>query len=139
MRILLDSFGCSFLSLDEQESGTSRSLIHGLQCEPLVYNTRNPLSSVIKTRWTPEFIARLGKEADKDIAASLGLTISAAGIRRRLLGIPPLEKPKPKWTRRMISKLGKVPDAMIAKSFGIGYLAVVAKRRDLGIAGFRGK
>jgi hypothetical protein len=90
-------------------------------------------------RWTPENIAKLGREPDKAIADSLGITVSAVGIRRRKLGIPPLAKPQPRWTKAMISRLGKEPDAVIASTYDLGFLAVYRKRRSLGIPGCRKK
>lgn len=93
-----------------------------------------------QTRWTPANLSLLGRESDKGIAVSLGITVAAVGIRRRMLGIPPPTKPRPRrWTRTMISKLGKVTDAVIASAYDLNYQAVVAKRRSLGIPGYRGK
>jgi hypothetical protein len=41
-------------------------------------------------RWTLENISRLGKEPDRAIAVSLGITASSVGYQRRSLGIPAL-------------------------------------------------
>jgi len=57
--------------------------------------------------WTPERTARLGKEPDKVIAASFGVTVSAVVHKRWKLRIPRHCAPAPRWTRAMISRLGK--------------------------------
>jgi hypothetical protein len=93
----------------------------------------------LKRFWSPENLARLGKEPDRTIANSMGLTSAAVGHMRRKLGIPPRSKPQPRWTKAMISRLGKEPDAVVAGTLGIGFRAIVSKRRSLGIPGWRKK
>ena len=88
-------------------------------------------------RWTTENIARLGRESDKAVATSFGITVSSVGARRRKLGIPPLAKPAPHWTKVMISRLGKVPDAVIARTYDLDFYVVNRKRRSLGLPGYR--
>ncbi len=87
--------------------------------------------------WSPENLARLGKEPDRTIANSMGLTSSTVGCMRRKLGIQPLQKPQARWTKAMISKLGKKPDAVIAHTYDLDFYTVVSKRRSLGIPGLR--
>ena len=99
---------------------------------------RRPAAHIhIKRCWTPDNLARLGREPDQTIANSMGLTRATVGHMRRKLGIPPLSKPQPRWTKTMISRLGKETDAVIARTFDLDFRAVYSKRRSLGIPGWR--
>ena len=100
---------------------------------------RQAAPNPLKPPWPPGIIARLGKETDRAIAKSTGLTASTVGDRRRKLGIPPLVKPKPRWTKAMISRLGKETDAMIAHTYGLDFYVVKRMRQGPGIPGWRKK
>ena len=64
---------------------------------------------------TKRSIARPGKESDRAIADSMGLTVPTVGHRRRKPGIPPFTKPQAFWTPAMIPWLGREPGAVSAK------------------------
>ncbi len=84
--------------------------------------------------WTPHRVALLGKRPDYQLAGRWGISPTAVGHRRRMLGIPP-HRPRPKveWTERMRAWLGREPDHAVAKRLGIGFKAVRAERERLGI------
>jgi len=91
----------------------------------------------MRIRWTPERTARLGKEPDKVIAASLGITVYAVVHKRWILRIPRYCAPAPRWTPAMISRLGKMTDREFAATYGLSYRQVFYKRRSLGLPGCR--
>ena len=90
-------------------------------------------------RWTPELVARLGRERDEAIARDLGVTESAVGVKRRSLGIAPPLRPIRPWTDVEQGLLGTAPDATIAARIGRSELAVSLKRIALGIERLGGR
>jgi len=59
-------------------------------CKATVLKLRHELGirAPYRRRWTPELVARLGREPDPRIAADLGVTPGAIWDKRRQLGIP---------------------------------------------------
>lgn len=81
--------------------------------------------------WTPEIIARLGKETNYAIAKDIGCSDSVVSDMRMRMGIPKYTDQK--WTPENLARLGKEPDVWIAKDLGCAKSAVAVKRRKLGI------
>ena len=84
-------------------------------------------------KWTPELIARLGKEPDSGIARSMGASPSAVCMKRRELKIPKFAKVRFNWTVTRTKMLGKKSDRRVAESLGIPLKMVTKKRVKLGI------
>ena len=78
-------------------------------------------------RWTPEVLARLGKEADKVIALDLGICVSAVRYKRYQLGIA-LWRPR-FWTDAELQILQSCPGAEAAARIGRSENAIQVKRK----------
>lgn len=76
-----------------REHGLSATVIRKLRRE---YGVRDPERP--SDRWTPEVLARLGREPDTVIARKLGMATSSVLSKRRRLGIPAL--PDARWRGR---------------------------------------
>ncbi|HWM94150.1 MAG TPA: hypothetical protein VN493_25560 [Thermoanaerobaculia bacterium] len=79
-------------------------------------------------RWTPELVARLGREPDRKIARELGIADSVVNKKRRRHGIPPFLA-KRRWTPEELALVGTAPDAEIARKLGRTPQAVAYARR----------
>ena len=87
-------------------------------------------------RWTPQMLARLGREPDAAIARDMGLFPSAVGWKRRDLGIRAFS-PKHRWTEAETALLGRLPDREVARKVGVTEEAVKLRRRLLNTSGRR--
>jgi len=85
----------------------------------------------IPFRWTKKRIARLGRESDSTVAASLAISPGRVRRKRFELGIP--NHNVLRWSPAIIARLGRETDGAIAISLGIPASAVTIKRRSLGI------
>ena len=81
-------------------------------------------------RWTPEMVARLGREPDPDIARDMGLVPTAVGWKRRSMGIRAFNS-KHRWSDAETALLGKLSDGEIARRIGVTREAVKLRRRLL--------
>jgi len=81
-------------------------------------------------RWTPELVARLGREPDLRLARELGISDSSVRKKRERYGIPPFLR-KPRWTPEELALVGTAPDAEIAQKLGRSLQAVERARRML--------
>jgi len=79
-------------------------------------------------RWTPELVARLGREPDRQIARELGIAESVVNKKRRRHGIPPFQE-KRRWAPEELALVGTAPDAEIARKLGRTPQAVAHVRR----------
>ena len=87
--------------------------------------------------WSPEMLARIGHEKDSIIAADMGCTPQAVGIKRRALGIATQFKNDILWTTEMLDMLGKEYDSVVANKLGISIYAVWKHRLSKGIPAAR--
>jgi hypothetical protein len=81
-------------------------------------------------RWTPEMVARLGREPDADIACDMGLVPAAVGWKRRSMGIRAFNS-KHRWSDAETALLGKLSDGEVARKIGVTREAVKIRRRLL--------
>jgi hypothetical protein len=86
--------------------------------------------------WTAQDEAMLGKASDRDVAEALGVSATAVGMKRMLLGIPPFQPPNERieWTDEMIALLGVEPDIEVAARYMVDKGCVSRKREELGVA-----
>jgi hypothetical protein len=103
-------------------------------CQTTVYKLRAeygvPPPEVESSRWTPEVLARLGKEPDAHIARDLGLTPCGVAVKRYALGISSSRRD---WTEPEVAALGTAPDREVAEELGRSIRAVRSKRHVLKI------
>jgi hypothetical protein len=84
-----------------REHGLSEQVIGKLRRE---YGVKAPGKQ--PDRWTPEILARLGREPDMVIARELGISVPSVVSKRRTLGIPAL--PDARWRgRRRADRRGR--------------------------------
>lgn len=84
-------------------------------------------------KWTPESIARLGKEPDLLIAQSLGISRQAVYIKRKSLKIKAPRQRAPRVNRLPVDAiplLGTCSDSALAARFGIPADVVFQARRS---------
>ena len=88
-----------------------------------------------RINWTPDLVARLGKEPDLDIANELGCEKRTVAYRRAKLGIPASYEFRGalQWTPEMDDKVGLDFDYKIAAKLGVSTDAVRKRRDQLGI------
>lgn len=79
-------------------------------------------------RWTPELVARLGREPDRKIARELGIAETSVHKKRRRHGIPPFQA-KRRWTPEELALVGTAPDDEVAPKLGRSPAAVANARR----------
>jgi hypothetical protein len=147
----MDSPGSRRLILPACELGTEQ--VRGVRLAPEQVEQRrqvalaNNLSQYLlqataerDDRWTEEQLALLGTMPDEEVAAQIGRTACAVGVKRRLLGIGkyrPLGFPGRLWTEEEVSLLGTAPDKEIARRIGRTAWGVYTKRREMGIPSYR--
>jgi len=104
-----------------------------------------PITSYV-IDWTPELLARLGKEADSKIASDIGVTRKAIVYKRNMLGIPAsydLSRMKPpppmgghnriEIPQAILDRLGSEPDYRLASELGVDKSVIARHRRAQGI------
>lgn len=86
--------------------------------------------------WTPETVALLGTQSERQIAKRLGISAASVHNKRRELGIRSYRPPQERitWTAEMLALLGAVPDRVIARRFQMTNESVKHKRDELGLA-----
>lgn len=86
--------------------------------------------------WTPETLALLGTQSERQIAKRLGISAATVHNKRRDLGITSYRPPQERiaWTAEMLALLGAVPDRTIARRFKMTNESVKHKRDELGLA-----
>jgi hypothetical protein len=112
-----------------QRTGYSSATIQRLRRKLGISSRKRP--------WTPEVIARLGKEPDQDIARDLGFALRSVQAKRQMLGIPPCPNSL-FWRPEEVALLGTMPDEEVAARLGRPILGVQAKRKSLKIPSPRG-
>jgi DNA-binding CsgD family transcriptional regulator len=88
-------------------------------------------------RWTAALVARLGKEADVDIAHRMGVKPHTVRAKRQAMGIPRWQRPERRWTKAELALLGRHHDKEIARQLAMDPKLVAWKRRELSIAPLR--
>jgi len=89
-----------------------------------------------KSNWREKVIHRLGKELDKSIAQSVGVSSGSVSRYRKELGIKAFPKTPhnkisvPQW---VLGKLGTMPDSDLAKLSGVPHCIIWTRRTELGI------
>jgi DNA-binding CsgD family transcriptional regulator len=79
-------------------------------------------------RWTPELVARLGRESDRQLARELGIAETSVRKKRRRHGIPPFQV-KRRWKPEELALVGTASDTEIARKLGRTPAAVAYARR----------
>jgi len=87
--------------------------------------------------WTPEALALLGTDIDKNVAAKIGCNLHTIHQKRRELGIPSFNphRGKTNWDE-IIPHLGTMPDDEIARKFSVGIQNVRLHRLRAGIPSY---
>ncbi len=93
-------------------TGLSRPTIAKLRAEQGITAASEP-----ELRWTPQLVARLGRDTDKEIAQDVGLSKTRVGAIRSAMGIPAVRQQR-KWKPEEIALLGTAPDRVIAERLG---------------------
>ena len=92
---------------------------------------RVPTAVYLKDGWTPEMIAKLGRNTDAHVARELGVSNKAVFAARHALGLSTGSGSK--WTTEVLAMLGNRSDGSLAKELGVSPQAVQGKRTRLGI------
>jgi len=85
--------------------------------------------------WTPEIVARLGRECDTQIARDIRVSPGSVRRKRRALGIGLAAGRRP-WTEAELGLLGTAPDEVVAERINRSLRAVGDRRRACGVAEF---
>lgn len=97
--------------------------------------------------WTPDKLARLGKESDSTLAEEWQIDRKTVEYKRKRLGIP--RKPQTnfvipsmggwnrhEWSSEVIARFGTLPDYQLAQELGIDKSIISRARKRLGIASY---
>lgn len=134
---------------DAEHKWVTYYLNQGITLTNVMYQVGNGGTRSYILDWTPEIVARFGKESDAVIAADLGVSRKAVTYQRWVRGILPYtgrgNSPPPPPGRRfqakvlpgwVIEQLGLKPDHVLADEVGVSKKLIGNHRRQRGIPSY---